>query len=105
MFDGLTHLIHIFFSSLVIFFMLVFFLCFFSFYLIYLIIILFYATLQSGSHPRLLDLVLQTNLLKLGLCKYNVIINIINITLRSGVAAKPKTFRYNFAERPNTIKT
>jgi hypothetical protein len=32
-------------------------------------------------------LVLQPNPLKLGLCKFNVIINIINITLGSGVAA------------------
>jgi len=48
---------------------------------------------------------LQSNSLKLGLCKFNVIINIINITLESGVAAKPNTLRYNFAERPNTFKS
>jgi hypothetical protein len=42
--------------------------------------------------------VLQSDSLKLGSCKFNVIINIINITFRSGVAAKPKTFGYSFAE-------
>jgi len=78
---------------------------FFSFCLIYLIIIFFYPTLQPDPHPRLLDLVLQLNSLKLGLCKFNVIINIINITLGSDVAAKPKTLKYNFAERPNTFKS
>jgi hypothetical protein len=52
-----------------------------------------------------LDLVLQPNPLKLGSCKFNVIINIINITLRSGVAAKPKTLEYSFAERPNTFRS
>jgi len=46
--------------------------------------------LQSDPYPRLLDLVLQSHLFKLGLCKFNVIINIINITLKSGVVAKPK---------------
>jgi len=53
-------------------------------------------TLQPDSHPRLLSLVLQPNPLKLGLCKFNVIINIINITLGSGVAAKLKILGYNF---------
>jgi hypothetical protein len=62
-------------------------------------------TLQPNPHPRLLGLVLQLNLFKLGSCKFNVIINIINITLRSGVAAKPETFRYNFAKKPNIFKS
>ena len=62
-------------------------------------------TLQPDPHPRLLGLILQPNSLKLGPCKFNVIINIINITLGSDVAAKPKTLRYNFAERPNTFKS
>ena len=53
----------------------------------------------------LLGLVLQPNPLKLGSCKFNVIINIINITLSSDVAVKPKTLGYNFAERPNTFKS
>jgi len=48
---------------------------------------------------------LQPNSLRLGSCKFKVIINIINITLRSDVAAKPKTLGYNFAERPNTFKS
>jgi hypothetical protein len=61
-------------------------------------------TLQPDPHPRLLGLVLQSNSLKLGSCKFNVIINIINITFKSGVAAKPKIFRYNFAEKPKTFK-
>jgi hypothetical protein len=53
--------------------------------------------LQPDPHPRLLSLVLQPYPLKLGSCKFNVIINIINITLESGVAAKPKILWYNFA--------
>jgi len=51
-----------------------------------------------------LDPVLQPNSLKLGSCKFNFIINIINITLRSGVAAKPKILGYNFAEKPKIFK-
>jgi hypothetical protein len=61
-------------------------------------------TLQPDPHPRLLGLVLQSNPLKLGSCKFNVIINIINITLESDVAAKPKTFRHSFTEKLNTFK-
>ena len=41
---------------------------------------------------------------KLKSCKFNIIINIINITLGSSIAAKPMTFRYNFAEKPNIFK-
>jgi hypothetical protein len=48
---------------------------------------------------------LQPDPLKLGSCKFNVIINIINIILGSGVAAKPEILGYNFAERPNTFKS
>jgi hypothetical protein len=48
--------------------------------------------------------VLQPGSLKLGSCKFNVIINIINITLRSGVAVKLKTLGYSFAEKPKTFK-
>jgi len=40
--------------------------------------------LQLYPHPRLLGMVLQSDPLTLGSCKYNVIINIINITLESG---------------------
>jgi hypothetical protein len=36
---------------------------------------------------------------------FNVIINIINITLGSGVATKPETFGYNFAKKPNTFRS
>ena len=61
-------------------------------------------TLQLDLHPRLLDPVLQSDPLKLGSCKFNVIINIINITLRLGVVTKPKTLGYNFAEKPNIFK-
>jgi len=60
--------------------------------------------LQPDPHPRLLGPVLQSDPFKLGSCKFNVIINIINITLGSGVAAKPKTLGYNFAEKHNTIR-
>ena len=62
-------------------------------------------TLQPNSHPRLLGLVLQPDPLKLGSCKFNVIINIINITLGSSVATKPKTLGYSFAERRNTFRS
>lgn len=47
---------------------------------------------------------MQLDPLKLGSCKFNIIINIINITLGSGVVAKPKIFGYNFAEKPNIFK-
>jgi len=62
-------------------------------------------TLQPHPHPRLLSLVLQPNPLKLGSYKFNVIINIINITLGSNVAVKSKTPEYIFIERPNTFKS
>ena len=61
-------------------------------------------TLQPDPHPRLLGLVLQLDPFKLGSYKFNVIINIINITLRSGVAAKPKMLGYGFAIKPNTFR-
>jgi len=60
---------------------------------------------------------LQPDPLKLESCKFNIIIinfiniticiiiNIINITLGSGVAARAKTHVYNFAERPNILKS
>jgi hypothetical protein len=48
--------------------------------------------------------VLQPDSLKLGSCKFNFIINIINITLRSDVAAKPKILGYNFTEKPKIFK-
>ena len=62
-------------------------------------------TLQPDPHPRLLSLILQSYPLKLGSCKFNVIINIINITLGSSIAAKPKTLKYSFAKRRNTFKS
>jgi hypothetical protein len=62
-------------------------------------------TLQPDPHPRLLGLVLQSDPLKLESCKFNVIINIINITLGSGVAATPKTLGYKFAKRPHTFRS
>jgi hypothetical protein len=61
--------------------------------------------LQPDPHPRLLDLVLQSDSLKLESCKFNIIINIINITLGSSVAGRPKAFGYIFAERPNTLRS
>jgi len=60
--------------------------------------------LQPDPHPRLLDLVLQSDPLKLGSSKFNVIINIINIILGLGIAAKPKTLGYNFAEKSKTFR-
>ena len=62
-------------------------------------------TLQPDPHPMLLGPVLQPNSLKLKSCKFNIIINIINITFRSSVAARPETFGYIFAERPNTLRS
>jgi len=62
-------------------------------------------TLQPDPHPRLLGLVLQLDPFKLGSCKFNVIINIINITLRSGVTAKPETLEYRFAKKPNAFRS
>jgi len=44
----------------------------------------------------LLSLVLQSNSLKFRPCKFNVIINIINIILELSVVIKPKTLGYNF---------
>ena len=54
--------------------------------------------LQSNLHPRLLSLVLQSDPFKLGSCKFNIIINIKNITLGSGVAVRPKIIRYSFTK-------
>jgi hypothetical protein len=48
--------------------------------------------------------VLQPDSLKFGSCKFNFIINIINITLRSGVAAKSKILEYNFAKKLKIFK-
>jgi hypothetical protein len=48
--------------------------------------------------------VLQSNSLKLESCKFNIIINIINITLGSSVAVRPKALEYIFAERPKTLR-
>jgi len=62
-------------------------------------------TLQSDSYPRLLGLVLQPNSLKLRSCKFNIIINIINITFGSGVAVKSKTLKYNLTEKLNIFRS
>jgi hypothetical protein len=57
--------------------------------------------LQPDPYPRLLGLVLQPDPFKVGYFKFNII---INITLGSGVAVKPKTIGYNFAKKPNTFR-
>ena len=80
-------------------------------------------TLQPDPHPRLLGQALQTDPLKLGSCKFNIIvnikniiiciinitigiiINIINITLKSGVAARPKPLGFCFTNRPNALRS
>jgi len=49
--------------------------------------------------------VLQPDSLKLKLCEFNVIINIINNILGLRVAARPKAFGYIFAERLNTLRS
>ena len=61
-------------------------------------------TLQPDPHPRLLALVLQPDPLKLGSWKFNIIINIIKITLGSGVAVRSKALGYSFVEKPNTLR-
>jgi len=48
---------------------------------------------------------LPSDSLELESCKFNIIINIINITLGSSVAARPKAFGYIFAEKPNTLRS
>jgi len=62
-------------------------------------------TLQPDSHLRLLSPVLQPDSFKLESCKFNIIINIINITLGSSVATKLKAFGYIFTEKPNTLRS
>ena len=47
---------------------------------------------------------LQSDSLKLGSCKFNVIINIINITFKSDVVAKLKILEYSFTEKPKIFK-
>jgi len=49
--------------------------------------------------------VLQPDSLKLESCKFNIIINIISITLGSSVATKPEAFGHVSAERPNTLRS
>ena len=61
--------------------------------------------MQPDPHPRLLGPVLQPDSLKLESCKFNIIINIINITLGSSVATRPKALGYMFAERHNTLRS
>jgi len=48
---------------------------------------------------------LQQDSLKVESCKFNIIINIINITLGSGVAARPKALGYIFIEKHNILKS
>jgi len=61
-------------------------------------------TLQSNPQPKLLGLVLQSYPLKPGSYKFNVINNITNIALGSGVAVKSKTKRYSHPKRPKTLR-
>ena len=58
--------------------------------------------MQPDSYPILLGLVLQSDLLKLGSFKFNVI---INIKFGLGVAVKPKTLKYNFVKKPNAFRS
>jgi len=61
--------------------------------------------LQPHPHPKLLGLLLLLDSLKLESCKFNIIINIINITLRSSVIGKLKALGYIFVEKPNTLRS
>jgi len=56
-------------------------------------------------YPRLLGLILHPDPFKLGLDKFNVDINIINITLASDVTAISKTLRYNSIKKLNIFKS
>jgi len=47
--------------------------------------------------------VLQPDSLKIGSCKFNFIINIINITLRSGVAANPRFLGITLQKNPKFL--
>jgi hypothetical protein len=49
-------------------------------------------------------MVLQTDPLKLGSYKFNIINNIINITLRSDIAVKLKAFKYSFIKILNIFR-
>jgi hypothetical protein len=49
--------------------------------------------------------VLQPDSLKLESCKFNTIINIINITIWSSITVEPKALGHIFAERPNTLRS
>ena len=62
-------------------------------------------TLQPDPRPLLLGLVLQSNPFKFGSCKFNVIINIIDVTIGLDVATKPKTLGYHFVEKLNTFRS
>ena len=53
----------------------------------------------------LLDPVLQPNSLKLKSCKFNIIVNIINIILWLSITARLKAFGYIFTEIPNTLRS
>jgi len=48
--------------------------------------------LQLNPRPKLLGLVLQPDPLKPESCKFNVVNDVINIALGSGVAVKSKDF-------------
>jgi hypothetical protein len=61
--------------------------------------------LQPNPHPRLLGPVLQLDSLKLEPWKFNIIIKIINITLESSVAARPKALGYIFVKGHNTLRS
>ena len=61
--------------------------------------------MQPDPRPRLLGPVLQPDSLKLESWKFNLIINIINITLESSVAARPKALGYIFVEGHNTLRS
>jgi len=85
--------------------MLVFFSMFFSFYLIYLIITLLLYDLAVRSTSKIIGSGIAAKPLKLVSYKFNIIINIINITLGSNISVKPKILKYSFVERCNTFKS
>jgi hypothetical protein len=52
-----------------------------------------------------LGLVLQPDALKLESWKFNIIINIINITPGLDIAVRPKAFGFSFVDRPNALRS
>jgi hypothetical protein len=82
------------------FFLYIFFFSINLFFLISFYNFKFFSILLSHFY----NTTLQPDPLKLGSWKFNIIINIIKITLESGVAVRSKALGYSFVEKPNTLR-